>query len=106
MARVAMAKSQNELPETAAPGPDAIPRRQPDVACWSQLQLDGEVLQRLGQKSASAAIPAEAPDFVFHTGCNVLKNPSISRCLPSISWMRSGYLPGDGRAKPLRGIKR
>jgi len=29
--------------------------------------VDGEVLQRLGQKSASAAIPAEAPDFrVLH----------------------------------------
>ena len=44
----------------------------------SRLQLDGEVLERLGQKSASAAMPAEAPDFVFYTGCNVLKTPHIA----------------------------
>ena len=44
----------------------------------SQLQLDREVLEQIGQKSASAAIPAEAPDFVFYTGCNVLKTPHIA----------------------------
>ena len=49
-----------------------------DVTVLSRLQLDGEVLERLGQKSASAAIPAEAPDFVFYTGCNVLKTPHIA----------------------------
>ena len=36
------------------------------------------MLERLGQKSASAATPAEAPDFVFYTGCNVLKTPHIA----------------------------
>jgi heterodisulfide reductase subunit D len=44
----------------------------------SRLQLDGQVLERLGQKSASAAVPVEAPDFVFYTGCNVLKTPHIA----------------------------
>jgi Fe-S oxidoreductase len=44
----------------------------------SRLQLDGEVLERLGQKSASVSTPAETPDFVFYTGCNVLKTPHIA----------------------------
>ena len=78
MARVAMAKSQNELPERRRQGLTLFRADSRDVAVLSQLQVDGEVLQRLGQKSASAAIPAEAPDFVFYTGCNVLKNPHIA----------------------------
>ena len=49
-----------------------------DVTVLSRLQLDGEVLERLGQKSASVSTPAEAPDFVFYTGCNVLKTPHIA----------------------------
>jgi len=44
----------------------------------SRLQLDGEVLERLGQKSASLSKPSEVPDFVFYTGCNVLKTPHIA----------------------------
>ncbi|MGA6979479.1 MAG: (Fe-S)-binding protein, partial [Pseudolabrys sp.] len=44
----------------------------------SRLQLDSEVLERLGQKSASVSRPDEAPDFVFYTGCNVLKTPHIA----------------------------
>jgi heterodisulfide reductase subunit D len=35
-------------------------------------------MERLGQKSASVSTPAEAPDFVFYTGCNVLKTPHIA----------------------------
>ena len=78
MARVAMAKSRNELPERRRQGLKLFRDDSRDVTMLSQLQLDGEVLERLGQKSASAAIPAEAPDFVFYTGCNVLKNPHIA----------------------------
>ena len=58
MARVAIAKSQNELPERRRQGLTLFRDDSRDVAVLSQLQLDGEVLQRLGQKSASAAIPA------------------------------------------------
>ena len=36
------------------------------------------MLERLGQKSASVSTPAETPDFVFYTGCNVLKTPHIA----------------------------
>ena len=49
-----------------------------DVTTLSRLQLDDEVLERLGQKSASLSKPDEAPDFVFYTGCNVLKTPHIA----------------------------
>jgi Fe-S oxidoreductase len=36
------------------------------------------VLERLGQGAASVARPSEPPDFVFYTGCNVLKTPHIA----------------------------
>jgi len=31
----------------------------------------------MGQKPASVSTPVEAPDFVFYTGCNVLKTSHI-----------------------------
>jgi Fe-S oxidoreductase len=49
-----------------------------DVTVLSRLQLEDAVLERLGQKSASVADPNELPDFVFYTGCNVLKTPHIA----------------------------
>ena len=78
MARVAMAKAAHELPERRRQGVEKYRDLGRDVAVLSRLQLDGEVLERLGQKSASVAAPAEAPDFVFYTGCNVLKTPHIA----------------------------
>jgi heterodisulfide reductase subunit D len=36
------------------------------------------VLERLGHKSAAVSKPAEVPDFIFYTGCNVLKTPHIA----------------------------
>jgi heterodisulfide reductase subunit D len=78
MARAAMAKSQHKLPERRRQGLTRFRDLSRDVTILSRLQLDGEVLERLGQKTASAAIPAEAPDFVFYTGCNVLKTPHIA----------------------------
>ena len=78
MARVAIAKAANQLPERRRQGVEKYRDLGRDVAVLSRLQLDGEVLERLGQKSASAAAPAQAPDFVFYTGCNVLKTPHIA----------------------------
>jgi Fe-S oxidoreductase len=78
MARVAIAKTQNELPERRRQGVARFRDVSRDVAMLSRLQLDGEVLERLGQKSASVSTPAEAPDFVFYAGCNVLKTPHIA----------------------------
>jgi heterodisulfide reductase subunit D len=78
MARVALAKAEHELPERRRQGVQKYHEIGRDVSVLSRLQLDSEVLERLGQKSASVATSAEAPDFVFYTGCNVLKTPHIA----------------------------
>jgi heterodisulfide reductase subunit D len=78
MARLAIAKADNELPERRRQGVEKYRDLGRDVTVLSQLQLDGEVLERLGQKSASVTTPSEPPDFVFYTGCNVLKTPHIA----------------------------
>ena len=78
MARVAIAKSDHELPERRRQGIARFREISRDVTMLSRLQLDDEMLERLGQKPAQAATPSEAPDFVFYTGCNVLKTPHIA----------------------------
>jgi Fe-S oxidoreductase len=78
MARLAVAKAENELPDRRRQGVEKYRDLSRDVTVLSRLQLDGEVLERLGQKSASVATPIEPPDFVFYTGCNVLKTPHIA----------------------------
>ncbi len=78
MARVAITKSDNELPERRRQGVARFRDTSRDVNVLSRLQLDDEVLERLGQKSASVPAPSQPPDFVFYTGCNVLKTPHIA----------------------------
>ncbi len=78
MARVAMVKAANELPERRRQGVNNFRNLGQDVATLSRLQLDAAVLERLGQGSAAVTTPGEAPDFVFYTGCNVLKTPHIA----------------------------
>ena len=49
-----------------------------DVIALSRLQLDEALLlSRLGQVPKQSAA-GELPDFVFYTGCNVLKTPHIA----------------------------
>jgi heterodisulfide reductase subunit D len=78
MARVSMARADNDLPARRRQGLDKYRDLGRDVSVLSQLQLDDEVLTRLGQKSASVGAASEAADFVFYTGCNVLKTPHIA----------------------------
>jgi Fe-S oxidoreductase len=78
MARVAIAKAERELPDRRRLGVERYRDLSRDVTVLSRLQLDSEVLERLGQKSASVSSPVETPDFVFYTGCNVLKTPHIA----------------------------
>jgi len=78
MARLGIAKADNGLPERRRQGLERYRDLGRDVTVLSRLQLDGEVLERLGQKSATVSKPAEAPDFIFYTGCNVLKTPHIA----------------------------
>ena len=77
-ARVAMARRARELPERRRDGVQKYRATSQEVSVLSRLQLDAEVLERLGQGAASVAKPAEPPDFVFYTGCNVLKTPHIA----------------------------
>src|SRR5262245_13908372 len=78
MARVAMEKAGNKPSDLRRRGVEKFRDLSRDVTVLSRLQLDDEALQRLGQKSASVSKPDEAPDFVFYTGCNVLKTPHIA----------------------------
>src|SRR5258707_7514425 len=78
MARLGIAKAEHELPARRRQGVERYRDLSRDVTVLSRLQLDGEVLERLGQKSASVSTPVETPDFVFYTGCNVLKTPHIA----------------------------
>ena len=78
MARVAINKANHDLPARRRQGVEKYRDLSRDVAMLSQLQLNDEVLARLGQKSASVGASGEPPDFVFYTGCNVLKTPHIA----------------------------
>jgi heterodisulfide reductase subunit D len=81
MARVAIARNDNELPERRRQGIARFREVSRDVTMLSRLQLDDEMLERLGQKPqnpTTGSVPAEVPDFVFYTGCNVLKTPHIA----------------------------
>jgi Fe-S oxidoreductase len=78
MARVAIGKASHDLPARRRQGLEKYRDLGRDVAVLSQLQLNDEVQARLGQKSASVGASSEPPDFVFYTGCNVLKTPHIA----------------------------
>jgi Fe-S oxidoreductase len=78
MARASVAKATKELPERRRQGVQSFRDLSRDVTVLSQLQLDRIVLERLGQGPASVATSDELPDFVFYTGCNVLKTPHIA----------------------------
>ncbi|HEY1360998.1 MAG TPA: (Fe-S)-binding protein [Xanthobacteraceae bacterium] len=89
MARVAMARQASAPAEQRRHGVEGFRKVAREVSHISQLQLDDELLARLGQKTAGngslagaegagAGEAGEAPDFVFYTGCNVLKTPHIA----------------------------
>jgi heterodisulfide reductase subunit D len=78
MARLATTRAENALSGRRRLGVEKFRDLSRDVTVLSRLQLDGDVLKRLGQKSASVSESGEAPDFVFYTGCNVLKTPHIA----------------------------
>ncbi|HEX8828870.1 MAG TPA: (Fe-S)-binding protein, partial [Xanthobacteraceae bacterium] len=85
MARVRMAQSDNDDAAQRRNGVDGFRKVAREVTHLSRIQLDDALLERLGQrvgqdaKRAAAAENAEAPpDFVFYTGCNVLKTPHIA----------------------------
>jgi len=78
MARVRMAQHANAPAEQRRGGVEGFRKVAREVQHISQMQLDDKVLERLGQKPDTRPSPDVAPDFVFYTGCNVLKTPHIA----------------------------
>jgi heterodisulfide reductase subunit D len=78
MARVAMARHRDDSGERRRQGVEGFRKVARDVTHISQMQLDDELLARLGQNPRSRTAPEPPPDFVFYTGCNVLKTPHIA----------------------------
>ncbi|HEY2230710.1 MAG TPA: (Fe-S)-binding protein [Xanthobacteraceae bacterium] len=75
MARVSMVRRDNAAGDRRRHGVENFRKVASEVNHISRLQLDDALLQRLGQKPAA---PGLVPDFVFYTGCNVLKTPHIA----------------------------
>jgi Fe-S oxidoreductase len=82
MARLAMAKAKTEPREQRRQGVETFRKLNLEVTVQSRMQLEDDVLARLGQKIATGsdteASGEGAPDFVFYTGCNLLKTPHIA----------------------------
>lgn len=77
MTRVELAKAARPLHEQRRLGVENFRKVGRDVSVQSRMQVTAETLERLGQSRRGTA-PDEAPDFVFYTGCNVLKTPHIA----------------------------
>jgi heterodisulfide reductase subunit D len=77
MAKVEMARAENDVTAQRRSGVEGFRQVARDVGHLSKLQLDDALLQRLGQGGKRPAA-GELPDFVFYTGCNVLKTPHIA----------------------------
>lgn len=77
MARVALARSSSTPQEQRRRGVENFRKVNREVTTLSRLQLEQEMLARLGQGSAESH-PSQPPDFIFYTGCNVLKTPHIA----------------------------
>jgi heterodisulfide reductase subunit D len=78
MARSAMRRKDLDLVKRRRDGVTRFRETSRDVATLSRLQLGRAALERLGQGAASVSPTDEPPDFVFYTGCNVLKTPHIA----------------------------
>jgi heterodisulfide reductase subunit D len=78
MARSAMRRKDSDLATRRRAGVTRYRETSRDVATLARMQLDSAMLERLGQGAASVGSPGEVPDFVFYTGCNVLKTPHIA----------------------------
>src|ERR1700722_7925095 len=85
LARLAMAKAKTEPREQRRQGVETFRKLNLEVTVQSRMQLHDDALARLGQRVAGlsqagndGAAENRAPDFVFYTGCNLLKTPHIA----------------------------
>jgi heterodisulfide reductase subunit D len=96
MARVAMIKAEKASLDRRRRGVQDFRGLNQDVTVLSRMQLTADMLQRLGQSNKADHLPAEneagRPDFVFYTGCNVLKTPHIALlCLDIMDALGTSY---------------
>jgi Fe-S oxidoreductase len=84
MARVALAKESSELRNRRKQGVENFRLVADGVNVLARMQLDESELARLGQQvserlqNGSTVKAGERPDFIFYTGCNVLKTPHMA----------------------------
>jgi len=79
MARTRMTQAANDEPSMRRHGVENFRNLSRGVNVLARLQLDEQTLDRLAQTGRKLTErPDEAPDFVFYTGCNVLKTPHIA----------------------------
>src|SRR5438445_1362774 len=79
MARTRMTRAANEAPAMRRRGVENFRNLSQGVNVLARLQLDEATLDRLAQTGRKLTEhPDEALDFVFYTGCNVLKTPHIA----------------------------
>jgi heterodisulfide reductase subunit D len=79
MARTRMTQAANDEPAMRRHGVENFRNLSRGVNVLARLQLDEQTLDRLAQTGRKLTErPDEAPDFVFYTGCNVLKTPHIA----------------------------
>jgi Fe-S oxidoreductase len=81
MTRIAMARAANDVAAQRRGGVEGFRKVAREVNHIARLQLDEQLLERLGQGAKRTAAETDAgarADFVFYTGCNVLKTPHIA----------------------------
>jgi len=80
MARTTMTRATNEAPAMRRRGVEVFRNQSHGINVLARMQLDEQALDRLAQtgKKLTERGGDEAPDFVFYTGCNVLKTPHIA----------------------------
>lgn len=84
VARATLAKATSPRADLRKRGVSAFRTTARDVTHLARMQLDDVLLKRLGQKNddhaslGTGAEPNDGADFVFYTGCNVLKTPHIA----------------------------
>jgi heterodisulfide reductase subunit D len=78
MARIAMVRAKDDAATQRRKGVEGFRHVANDVKHISRLQLDDALLDRLGQGATPRPAADGPPDFVFYTGCNILKTPHIA----------------------------
>lgn len=93
MARMSLTQKQSDDRKRQAAGVRAFGELSKGVKLLTRLQLSDEDLRRLGQgPQPSGDDDGNAPDYVFYTGCNVLKTPHMALiCLDIMDRMAISY---------------